>query len=493
MRFFSKNKYFFILFLIFVLGAFLRFYELPQRFLYNHDHDLQAWIVKDILVNKHLRLIGQETSTSGVFIGPFYYYLLIPFYLIFRMDPIGTAVFSSLLGLFGIFSFYFVFSKTYGKKAGLIAATLYAVSYYTVRNDREVIPTMPVIFWTAWFFYAIHLFLSKKQKLGFLITGVLAGLIWHINFALILLLPLIPLSIYFSKTKIKLKSLILGLIAFFLLASPFFVFEVRHGFTQTKSVVASLSTNQKDIVSGAPKLERVIRLVAKNITNFTWGEISGLSHFLAPILISLAFIYLVKKRIIDKRIGIIFTVWVLAFVLFFSAYSKIVSEYYLNGILFPFIFVIVVFLASFLARKKAAYISLFILFLFGALNVYRFFTEPINRSGYVDRKAVIAEIRQDAARNGYPCIAISYITNPGLDLGYRYFFYLADMHVNRPESQSPVYTIVYPLKPIFKEDETFGAIGLIYPDYKRYTKGGVEESCRGENSNLTDSMFGYTQ
>ncbi|MBI4157479.1 hypothetical protein HY502_01385, partial [Candidatus Woesebacteria bacterium] len=370
---------------------------------------------------------------------------------------------------------------------------LYAVSYYTVRNDREVVPTMPVIIWTAWFFYALHLFLSKKQKLGFLITGILAGLIWHINFALVLLLPLIPLSIYFSKIKINLRSFVLGLISFAIFASPFFVFEFRHGFTQMTSIISSLSTNQKDIVSGTPKLERVVRLVAKDITNFTWGEISGLSHFLAPILISLAFIYLVKKKIIEKRVGIILVVWVLAYVLFFSAYSKIVSEYYLNGILFPFIFSITLFLSSLAERKKTAKIALLVLFLFGALNVYRFFAEPINRSGYVERKAVIAQIRQDAARNGYPCIAISYITDPGLDLGYRYFFYLADMHVNRPEIQRPVYTIVYPLKPIFKEDKTFGAIGLIYPDYKRYTRKGVEESCRGENSNLTDPMFGYTQ
>lgn len=488
-----NNKYLILFILVFLVGAFLRFYQLPERFLYAHDHDLQAWIVKDILVNKHLRLIGQETSTKGLFIGPLFYYLPIPFYLLFKMDPIGTAFFSSLLGLFGVFSFYFVFSKTHGKRAGVIAASLYAVSYYTVYNDREVVPTMSVIFWTAWFYYGLHLLIWGKQKLGFLLTGALAGLIWHLNFALILLVPLVPLSFYFSKKKLDFKSLFLGIVAFSILAAPLFIFEFRHGFIQTKAIVWAFARDQKDIVSGVAKFERVVNLVAKDVTNFVWGELPRLSHYLAPVLISLAFIYLWKKKIVEKKTGILLVLWVVIYILFFSGYSKIVSEYYLNGSLFPWIFTLSLLLAHFSENKKTRVFAFLILFLFLALNLNRFFGATINRSGYVERKAVVSYIKEDAKRNGYPCIAISYITNPGLNLGYRYLFWLEKMHVNRPDSLSPVYTIVFPLKPIFKEDRTFGAIGLIYPDYKRYTKEGINKSCQGENSNLTDPMFGYTQ
>ena len=47
--------------LIVVVGLFLRVYKYDQLFGYNHDNDLAGWIVKDIVVDKHLRLIGQET------------------------------------------------------------------------------------------------------------------------------------------------------------------------------------------------------------------------------------------------------------------------------------------------------------------------------------------------------------------------------------------------------------------------------------------------
>lgn len=81
-----------LLLLILLLGFLLRTFGAAERFNFGHDHDLAGFIVKDIVVDKHIRLIGQETSTKGVIIGPLYYYLLIPFYLLAGMDPIGGGV-----------------------------------------------------------------------------------------------------------------------------------------------------------------------------------------------------------------------------------------------------------------------------------------------------------------------------------------------------------------------------------------------------------------
>ena len=108
-KFLKSGKFIFIS--ILVLGFFLRIYKLEELFLYGHDQDLASWFVKDVVINKHLRLIGQETSTQGIFIGPIYYYFLIPFYLVFDMDPIAGTVAITTLGLFSIFSFYYVFKK----------------------------------------------------------------------------------------------------------------------------------------------------------------------------------------------------------------------------------------------------------------------------------------------------------------------------------------------------------------------------------------------
>lgn len=179
--------------------------------------------------------------------------------------------------------------------------------------------------------------------------------------------------------------------------------------------------------------------------------------------------------------------------MFFTFYSKQVSEYYLNAIFVVWIVVLALSIYHLFVSKKFRLVGVILLIVFAYLNLSKFFTYQDSRQGYIYRKAIVAEIKKDAEKHGYPCVAISFITNPGYDLGYRYLFWLENMHVNRPDSLSPVYTIVFPLKKIFKEDKTFGALGLIYPDYKRYTKKGVAISCSGANSNLTDPMFGYTE
>src|SRR3989344_4495206 len=98
---------------ILLLGFLLRFFKFSELYMFSHDQDLAAWVIRDILENGHLRLIGQQTSIAGVFIGALYYYLLIPFYFVFGMDPIGGVFLSLSLGILAIGSVYFVFSKIF--------------------------------------------------------------------------------------------------------------------------------------------------------------------------------------------------------------------------------------------------------------------------------------------------------------------------------------------------------------------------------------------
>src|SRR3989304_9025202 len=101
--YFKKRPHLLILVLILLIGIFFRTYQVVERFEFAHDGDLYSWIVKDIIVNHHLRLIGQLTSAPGIFIGGLFYYLLIPFFLITKMDPIGTIYFATIIGLSSIF------------------------------------------------------------------------------------------------------------------------------------------------------------------------------------------------------------------------------------------------------------------------------------------------------------------------------------------------------------------------------------------------------
>ncbi|KKQ25680.1 MAG: glycosyl transferase family protein [Candidatus Woesebacteria bacterium GW2011_GWA1_37_8] len=488
---FVKNNW--LVILIIAVGMFLRFYQLFDRFSYGHDQDLASWFVKDILVNHHFRLIGQETSTTGIFIGPIYYYLMTLFYKIFGMDPIGGAYLILTISLFGILSLYFVVNKIFGKTTAVFALLIYSLSFYMVMNDREVVPTMPVIIWTIWFLYSLHLILNKNWKKGLILVAILATLIWHMNFALVLTLPLVIVAMILSKKKFELGAVIRSAVLFLVLSLPLFLFEFRHGFSQTKSLLVSLTTPQQDVISGLYKFERTLLLISKNVHGLLVGSYPGIKFEWVVYVLTGALIILVIKKLISYKWAIMFSVWVMTFWFFFSTYSKIVSEYYLNGCLLVFLVVCAITLSKLYESEKWRHISLILINLSVVFGIRNFVITPINKSGYVARNEIITEIKRDSTMRGYPCVSISYIADPGYNLGYRYLFYRQGLKLKPISDFVPVYTIVYPLKDIFRTDQTRGAIGLIYPDYKHYKSDLINEKCDGVDYNLSEPMWGFPE
>lgn len=487
------NQYTVLLILIIMAGLFFRLYKSIIYLPYGHDNDLAGWVIRDIVFNKHFRLVGQETSTQGIYIGAFYYYLLIPFYLITSMEPTGGIILSAILGAFTVGSVYFVFKELFKKREiGLIGAGICAVSYSLVMNDRGNVPTTPVILWSTWFLYAIGLLLSKNNKKSFILLGVLTALTWHMNVTLVLLTILIPAVLIITRWKFDFKKVLLGFTAFFISSIPFFAFEIRHNFLQSRAVISSFMRNQGSELTMIEQFKRVLHIFSQIVTNLFWFAPQKL-NFILPVILFGALIFLVAKKRISRSFAAITVLWAVLPVFFFTFYSKQVSEYYLNGVLVVALVIISLFLFYLISLRKYRIIGVGLMVIFAFLNIQKFFNYQDSRQGYFWRKALVKDIKKDANEHGYPCISVSYITNPGYELGYRYIFWLEDMHVNRPESGSPVYTIVFPQKPIFPENKSFGSLGLIYPDYKRYTRQGVEKSCSGQNSNLTDPLFGFTE
>lgn len=476
--------------IVLALGFFLRVYNAPETFLYSHDQDLAGWIIKDIIVDHHPRLIGQMTSTPGIFIGPLFYYFLIPFYLFFKMEPIGGVVAVSLLGLATMASYVFVFSKIFGKLSGLVAGIIYAASFYMVFNDREVVPTMPVMLWSVWYLYALSLLL-KGQKAGYILAGALFGLIWHINMALALVVPLVPLSITLSKKKYFWENGLRGLGIFGFLSLPLAVFELRHGFSQTKAFLDAFTTNQQDIVSGVDKLQRTLFFVSKNTHNFVLGPLTA-PFWLAAFILTIGFFFLWKKKVISTNLALIMMFWWIIYVAFFGTYSKAISEYYFNGPMVVWVATVALVVTHLLSSRRFWYLGVGLLTFFLAFNVYRIANFPVNRSGYLEKKELVRFIQADKEARGYPCVAISYITLQGYELGWRYLFWLEKTQLNRPQVNIPVYSIVFPHSKVGRIDKSFGALGLVFPGYERYSPEKVKQSCSSDNINLTEPMLLFT-
>lgn len=489
------KKYLFLtLGIILLISLFFRTYQIVERFGFDHDGDLSAWIVKDIVVNHHLRLIGQLTSAPGIYIGPLYYYSLIPFYLIFKMDPIGTTILLTFLGILATFSFYFVFSKLFNRFAGLIAAFLHAVLIESIYFDRRNAPSTPTNLWTIWYFYTV-IQVSRGNYFVLPLLALLISLIWHIHIALLPALLAIPTAFIVSRKLPNAKQIFYFFITLLLTSLPFIVFELRHKFIQTTSLIDNFTTNHGG-GTGLYKLSMVFNIINKN-TNALFLSPQSLPENLKPYftigLLSLAIILTVKKILTRKEILPQVT-WIIGVVIFFSLSSSLISEYYFYSIQIIFIALLTLTLSLMYGLSKAGriFVLVFLLLIFGK-NLYYFISSDIYHKGYKERKAIVDFISKDSKEKGFPCVGVTYITVIGENVGFRHFFYLDKLHLVHPSFKIPVYNIVIPDE-LSKEkvEKKFGHIGVIPPVFIP-SKENIEKSCQTPDTNLTDPMLGYAE
>ena len=491
--FFIKHQHSIFLLLIILIGLFFRTYDLVNRLEFAHDGDLQAWIVKDIIVNKHIRLIGQLTSADGIFIGPFYYYLLIPFYLLTNMDPIGATIPIIIISILTIVSYYFVFAKLFKKEIGLIIAFFQAILIPHVLTDRSVVPTVTTPLWSIWYFYSIIL-LSRGKFQALPLLAILIALIWHVHIALLPSLLAIPVAFLVSKKFPNLKLIIISIISFLLVSIPFILFELKHHFSQSHSLITNFTTNHGG-GHGVAKFGLVLTMISQNLSSLIFYHYPlPINNIYLFLLLFISGLFLVKKSLLRSAELISLYAWIFGVIIFFSISSSPISEYYFANT--EVIFLGFVSFLIYILWKLSKFSHLFVLISLSIVllrSLFTFLPDKNYHIGYNERRATANYIFNDSRQKNYPCIAVSYITSPGENVGFRYFFYLKGLHVNQSGSNSPDYTIVLP-EELATSSATakFGHIGII-PPQKVGTKSEIDYSCSGQNANLTDPMFGYTE
>ncbi|MFA5024892.1 MAG: glycosyltransferase family 39 protein [Candidatus Shapirobacteria bacterium] len=475
---------------IILLGIFFRIYNFERGFSFAHDQDLYSWIAKDIIVNKHLRLSGQVTSVDGVFIGPAYYYLMAITYAIFNMNPIGAIVPLTIIGILNILSFYWILKRFYGEKTALIAAFIESISFGMAAFDRWSVPTQPTILWCIWFLFIILEFSRGKLKYMWL-YAVLVGLLWNVHIALLPILP-IPILVYFlSKGKfkekisrIKIKQILVSLLIFVVVNSPFFVFEFKHNFSQVKSTIAAIKMKTEG-PTGMQKIEKVLDASGREFQQrlFVGWEIEQVGWLWLVIIFML--ILLKTKKILGNAefIGIIF--WIFLIVLAQFTSKRPVSEYYFSNVL-PILILLVSLCLNIIDIKILSILGIIYL----GLNANWLFKKSEMDSSYFFRKQVVEYIKSEVKKNNYPCIAINYIADPGFGVGFRYLFWYEGIPLVKASDKVPIFNIVIPWQISGNEINSHnGRFGVINPK-KIIT---VDPTVCQDTKYYLDPLLGYTE
>jgi len=365
----KKDKNFIWIVLIFLLGLFLRIYRQGQLLGFYYDQGRDALVAAEILSFTNLPAIGPTTGLSGIFLGPFWFYFIAPFYLLGNGNPAIAAMFVGLVDSLSIFLLYFLGKEFFDKKTGLIAAFLWAVSYYLVRSARWFSNPSPVPFFTLLLLFGLSQWLINKKNQWLPIIFTCLAIVTQLEAAsAVFYYPAILIMVL--RFKINLKKLLsqkyfwLGLGIFLLFLAPQGLFELKNNFLMTKNLLGFF-TGRVNSDSGKSWAIPTISVITQRI-NYYYGTFFTkidpnlvLARFLAVgWLLALLVLFFKSKDKKALNLSLIFLFTPLIALLFFIGNYGNLYDYYLTGF-FP---IFVILLSFVLAKLHWLVLILFIIF-----------------------------------------------------------------------------------------------------------------------------------
>lgn len=436
-KYFKKNL---SILIVISLAAFLRLYKITSYMEFLGDQGRDVYIVRKFLTNFDLMFIGPQTSIGNMYLGPFYYYLMAPFLLLFNFNPVGPAIMVVLFSLLTTFFIYHVYIKLFeNKNFALLSSLLYAISPVAIKYSNFSWNPNIMPFFSLSFFYLSYLILFKNKfhLLPLLTISFIFALNSH--YLALILLPIFAFFsfIYFLKNKPLdkkflnklLKPLIISVIILFLSFLPLILFDIKHHGQNIKALIQFFTVRQttvnlkvyKAIPLIYPLFEQInTRLIFAKI--LFWGQI-GTILLLVSIIISL-----LTKTVYKFKYLLIFS-FVSISLLCLGLYKQHIYDHYF-GFLFPILFIFFTSTLQIISKYKILLplvIFMIIIPIYLSLKYNTFASPPLNQ--VETTKKITSLISKEA--NSRP-FNLALIAKNNYDPPYRYFLEL---------DNQPLYTL----------------------------------------------------
>lgn len=223
---------------ILILAIFLRVYNIPQTLLFHFDQGYHGLAIRDIWETKRIALLGHKTDVEGIFHGSFFYYLMLPLYLLSGWNPVGVSIILAILDGLTVIFIFLLGKELFGRQVGMLAALFYAISYSLISYSRWLSNVTPIPFFSTFYFYfLVKTILGKTKYLP--LAGLSLGIVAQLNGAIgFFLVPglFVGLVLIWQKRLLKKRILFFAIAAFLLPALPLILFDLRHNFLVSNSI-----------------------------------------------------------------------------------------------------------------------------------------------------------------------------------------------------------------------------------------------------------------
>ncbi|MBI2028390.1 MAG: hypothetical protein HYT07_02160 [Candidatus Levybacteria bacterium] len=323
------NKTFALFVLIFILLIFLRFYDIDTRSSFGFDQVNNAWAAKKIIVNHEFPLLGfQAKVNSGIYIGPFYYYLIAIVYFLTDLNPIASGIMAGVTSIFTFLTLFYITGKIFHVNAAIIAVFLNTVSFFAINFDRVQGPVNFIPLISLIIFFALYKIVTGSPKFILLLSFAF-GFSLHVHITSIFFPIIILLSLpFFPRTKDMLRFTFLSIPIFL-----FFLFPSVLAFLQNQRYASDAISYGNTYFHGF-HLKRVMQLTNDAFIQFeSYFNYSDIIKYLKFILLpSFIFLYLYKNTSRGKLLFCyLVLLWFVIPWLVLSTYSGEISDYYYSS------------------------------------------------------------------------------------------------------------------------------------------------------------------
>lgn len=354
-----------LLITVFLIFAFFRFYNLNQRLSFDWDQEYYSYQVRKIIDGK-LTLIGPRVNNDkGFFLGPYFFYLLVPFYFFGGLHPRGLLYYVFFYNFLFFFISFYVLKKIFG-----FHKSIFFLLFWSINPMLVVFDVTPWNVNWAIFGILIVIFLLKKIYINhkrihlgyFMLFGFTLGffLNFHPQFIFMILFCILFLFFIFKKKLfLFVKNTIILLGGLFFSFLPILIFDLRHNFLNSRLFLEFFFGEKTSALDR--NVWFTVFINAFNPILIIKEKIFGVLFY---SLILLFLIVLIKKNknsfqnlFFQSFLGI----W-LIFPLFFSFLGSRPSEYYFY-FLYLFIFLVIIEILFLIKKKFILIICLSFLFL----------------------------------------------------------------------------------------------------------------------------------
>lgn len=200
-----------------------------------------------------IRLVGYQGGIPGVLYGPHWLWIL-SLVQIFNKNPAVIAFFVMFIPYFVILPFFlYKFKSVLGTLVVSLLWLAYILKYQSNSVHIWHIHLAPIIF-LALIYTTITTSwkeIAKKDYVKMILSGFLTGLLLniHMSFGAVILLAVFSYQFlsgvyYFLTQRASRRQVILLVILFIagfaISTAPFFIFELRHNFLQTRAIISVL-------------------------------------------------------------------------------------------------------------------------------------------------------------------------------------------------------------------------------------------------------------